>query len=142
LVEVEYEREPHATDVYRQRQAAVPVRAPTSPLEAAFAPPRRRGNPEQALASAAVRHEAEYFVPIEHHNPIELYASTVIYEAGGKLTVYDKTQGVQNVQRYLCGVFGMEPEDVRVISPFMGGGFGSGLRPQFQAVLAVLAARA
>jgi xanthine dehydrogenase YagR molybdenum-binding subunit len=81
-------------------------------------------------------------VPIEHHNPMELYASTVIFEGNGKLTVYDKTQGVQNVQRYLCGVFGMKPEDVRVMSPFMGGGFGSGLRPQFEVVLAVLAARA
>jgi xanthine dehydrogenase YagR molybdenum-binding subunit len=73
---------------------------------------------------------------------MELYASTVIFEGDGKLTVYDKTQGVQNVQRYLCGVFGMKPEDVRVMSPFMGGGFGSGLRPQFEVVLAVLAARA
>jgi xanthine dehydrogenase YagR molybdenum-binding subunit len=73
---------------------------------------------------------------------MELYASTVIFEGNGKLTVYDKTQGVQNVQRYLCGVFGMKPEDVRVMSPFMGGGFGSGLRPQFEVVLAVLAARA
>jgi xanthine dehydrogenase YagR molybdenum-binding subunit len=66
----------------------------------------------------------------------------VIWDGGGKLTVYDKTQGVQNVQRYVCSVFGMKPDDVRVISPFMGGGFGSGLRPQFQVVLAVLAARA
>ena len=107
-----------------------------------FAPPKPRGTPEQALAAAAVRHEGEYYVPIEHHNPMELYASTVIFESNGKLTVYDKTQGVQNVQKYLCGVFGMKPEDVRVMSPFMGGGFGSGLRPQFQVVLAVLAARA
>ena len=142
LVQVEYEKEPHTTDIFAARDTAVPVRAPTSPLEAAFAPPKRRGNPEQGLAAATVRHEGEYYVPIEHHNPMELYASTVIYEAGGKLTVYDKTQGVQNVHKYLCGVFGMEPEDVRVMSPFMGGGFGSGLRPQFQAVLAVLAARA
>ena len=67
-------------------------------MEAAFAPPKPRGNADQALAAAAVRHEAEYFVPIEHHNPMELYASTVVFEAGGKLTVYDKTQGVQNVQ--------------------------------------------
>ena len=42
---------------------------------------------------------------------MELYAATVIYEDDGKLTVYDKTQGVQNVQRYLCGVFGMKPEE-------------------------------
>src|SRR6185312_5321141 len=54
----------------------------------------------------------------------------------------DKTQGVQNVQRYLCSVFDMNDDDVRVVSPFVGGAFGSGLRPQYQVVLAVLAARA
>ena len=73
---------------------------------------------------------------------MELYASTVIWEGGGKLTVYDKTQGVQNVQRYLCGVFGAKSEDIRVLSPFVGGAFGSGLRPQYESVLAVLGARA
>jgi xanthine dehydrogenase YagR molybdenum-binding subunit len=142
LVRVEYEKEPHVTSIYHELKTAVPIKAPTSPIEAPFAPPKARGTPDQALAAATVRHQAEYYVPIEHHNPMELYASTVIYEAGGKLTVYDKTQGVQNVHAYLCGVFGMRPEDVRVMSPYMGGGFGSGLRPQFQAVLAVLAARA
>jgi xanthine dehydrogenase YagR molybdenum-binding subunit len=89
-----------------------------------------------------VGHEAEYFIPIEHHNPMELFASTAVWEGDGKLTVYDKTQGVQNVQRYLCSVFKMKPDDVRVVSPFVGGAFGSGLRPQYQVVLAVLAARA
>ena len=142
LVWVEYDKESHVTDVYRQRDAAVPTKASTDPIEAMFTPPKARGTPDQALAAAAVRHEAEYRVPIEHHNPMELFASTVIFEGDGKLTVYDKTQGVQNVQMYLCRVFGMKPEDVRVMSPFMGGGFGSGLRPQFQVVLAVLAARA
>src|SRR5262249_3219810 len=63
-------------------------------------------------------------------------------EDDGRLTVYDKTQGVQNVQRYLCGVFDLRPGDVRVMSPFMGGGYGSGLRPQYPSALAVLAARA
>ena len=115
---------------------------PTNPFEAMFTPPKPRGRPEQALAAAAVRHEAEYYTPIEHHNPMELFASTVIYEADGKLTVYDKTQGVQNVQRYLCSVFGLKPEEVRVVSPFVGGAFGVGLRPQFEAVLAMLAALA
>ena len=142
LVHVEYAKEAHATDIFCQRNAAVPIKAPASPIEALFTPPKVRGTPDQALAAAAVRHEAEYYVPIEHHNPMELYASTVIYEADGKLTVYDKTQGVQNVHKYLCGVFGTMPEDVRVMSPYMGGGFGSGLRPQFQVVLAVLAVRA
>ena len=142
LVRVEYDKEAHVTDIFRERDAAVPTKTPANPMEAMFAPPKARGKPDQALAAAAVRHEAEYFVPIEHHNPMELYASTVILEAGGKLTVYDKTQGVQNVQRYVCSIFGMKAEDVRVMSPYMGGGFGSGLRPQFQVVLAVLAARA
>ena len=88
-----------------------------------------------------MRHEAEYFIPTEYHNPMELFASTAIWD-GGKLVVYDKTQGVQNVQRYLCGVFEMQPDEVSVMSPYMGGGFGAGLRPQYQVVLAVLGARA
>jgi xanthine dehydrogenase YagR molybdenum-binding subunit len=142
LVRVEYQTDAHITDVHRRREAAIPVKPPANPIEALFTPPKTRGRPEQALAAAAVRHAGEYYVPIEHHNPMELYASTVIYECDGKLTVYDKTQGVQNVQRYLCGVFGMKPEDVRVMSPFVGGAFGSGLRPQFQAVLAALASLA
>jgi len=142
LVRVEYLEEAHVTDIHRQRDSATPVKPPTNPIEALFTPPKQRGTPEEALASAPVRHEGEYYVPIEHHNPMELYASTAIYERDGKLTVYDKTQGVQNVHAYLCSVFEMKPEDVRVVSLFMGGGFGSGLRPQFQVVLAVLAARA
>ncbi len=73
---------------------------------------------------------------------MELFASTAMWDGGGKLTVYDKTQGVQNVQRYLCSVFDKKSDDVRVISPYVGGAFGSGLRPQYQVVLAVLGALA
>jgi xanthine dehydrogenase YagR molybdenum-binding subunit len=132
LVRVEYEEEEHVTDLYRQREAAFALPEPAKP----------RGNATNAFATAAVRHQAEYYVPIEHHNPMEPYASTVIWDGGGKLTVYDKTQGVQNVQRYLCGIFDIKSDDVRVMSPYVGGAFGSGLRPQYQVVLAVLAARA
>jgi xanthine dehydrogenase YagR molybdenum-binding subunit len=142
LVRVEYDEAAYVTDVFRQRDAAVPVKAPANPFEALFAPPKPRGDADRALAAAAVRHEGEYYVPIEHHNPMELYAATAIVEPDGKLTVYDKTQGVQNVQHYLCSVFGLKPEDLRVMNPYMGGGFGSGLRPQYEGVLAVLAARA
>jgi len=142
LVRVEYAEEPHVTDLFRQRDATIPVPPPTNPIEALFTPPKARGTPEQALAAAAVRHEGDYYVPIENHNPMELYAATAVYETDGKLTVYNKTQGVQNVQRYVCSVFGLKPENVRVMSPFMGGGFGSGLRPNFEVVLAVQAALA
>jgi xanthine dehydrogenase YagR molybdenum-binding subunit len=139
LVLVEYNEETHVTDVNRQRRKAVAAAKPGADM---FAPPKRRGAAKQAFAAAEVRHEGEYYVPIEHHNPMEPYASTVMWDGSGQLTVYDKTQGVQNVQRYLCSVFDMKPDDVRVMSPFMGGGFGSGLRPQYQVALAVLAARA
>jgi xanthine dehydrogenase YagR molybdenum-binding subunit len=132
LVRVEYKPEPFATDLFAARDKAVKVEKPQKP----------RGKANKAFAAAPVRHEAEYFIPIEHHNPMELYASTAVWERGGKLTVYDKTQGVQNVQQYLCGIFNMKPDDVRVLSPYMGGGFGSGLRPQYQVVLAVLGAKA
>ena len=138
LVRVEYEEERHVTDLYRERDNAFAL----NPGDDPFGPPKPRGNAKRAFAAAGVRHEGEYHVPIEHHNPMELYASTVIFESDGKLTVYDKTQGVQNVQRYLCGVLEMATDEVRVISPFVGGAFGSGLRPQFQVVLAALAARA
>ena len=142
LVRVDYAKEPHVTDLHQQLDATVAIKPPTNPFEALFTPPKRRGAPEQALAAAAVRHQGEYYVPIENHNPMELYAATVIYEPGGRLTVCDKTQGVQNVQRYVCSVFGLKPEDVHVVSPFVGGAFGVGLRPNFEVVLAVLAARA
>jgi xanthine dehydrogenase YagR molybdenum-binding subunit len=132
LVRVEYEPEPHVTDLYARRDQAVVIKTPG----------KLRGNAKKAYAAAQVRHEAEYYIPVEHHNPMELFASTVLWDGGGKLTVYDKTQGVQNVQRYLCSIFGMKSDDVRVMSPYVGGAFGSGLRPQYQVVLAVLAARA
>ena len=132
LVRIEYKQEPFATDIFAERDKAVKVAQPEKP----------RGKADKAFAAAAVRHEAEYFIPIEHHNPMALYASTAVWEDGGKLTVHDKTQGVQNVQHYLCGIFNMKPDDVRVLSPYMGGGFGSGLRPQYQVVLAVLGAKA
>jgi xanthine dehydrogenase YagR molybdenum-binding subunit len=132
LLRIEYKQAGFVTDLQAQRDKAFVVGKPEKP----------RGNAGKAYAAAAVRHEAEYFIPTEHHNPMELYASTVIWDGDGRLTVHDKTQGVQNVQRYLCGIFEMPPDDLRVISPYVGGAFGSGLRPQYQAVLAVLAARA
>ena len=132
LVRVTYKEKRHATDIFANCKRAFELKRPAKP----------RGNAKKAYAAAAVRHEAEYFVPTEYHNPMELYAATAIWNGGGKLTVYDKTQGVQNVQRYLHGVCKMKPEHLRVMSPYTGGAFGSGLRPQYEGVLAVLGARA
>ena len=137
LVRVEYERETHVTDLYKEFE-----RARDAGIQGGHpAPSSARGNPGKAFDEAAVRVEAEYRAPGEHHNPMEPFATTVLYDEDGGVTVYDKTQGVQNVQSYLCKVFGCSKEEVRVFSPFVGGGFGAGLRPQYQAFLAVLAAR-
>jgi xanthine dehydrogenase YagR molybdenum-binding subunit len=130
LIHVEYKTETPVTDLEKARSKAFVVPKPGKP----------RGDADKAFASAAVKHEAEYFIPTEHHNPMELFASTAVPESNGKFTVYDKTQGVQNVQRYLCSVFNLKSENVKVISQFMGGGFGAGLRPQYQVVLAMLGA--
>lgn len=132
LVRVKYEEQAYVTDLHQRLDEA----------KAITTPPKPRGKADKALAVAEVRHTGEYTIPVEHHNPMELFASTVIWGADGKLTVYDKTQGVQNVQRYLCNVFKMKADDVHVISPYVGGAFGSGLRPQYEVVLAVLGARA
>ena len=128
-VTIEYQKEPHVIDLHAERSRAFAIDAPDEP----------RGDAEKAFASADVRHAAEYSIPTEHHNPMELFASTAIWE-DSQLTVYDKTQGVQNVQQYLCKIFKLQPGAVRVMSPYMGGGFGAGLRPQYQVVLALLGA--
>jgi xanthine dehydrogenase YagR molybdenum-binding subunit len=138
LLRVQYDTEAPSTDIRSARGNAVPL----TPGDGPFNPPKPRGDTRRALADAVVRVAAEYSVPIEHHNPMEPYATTAVPGADGRLTVYEKTQGVQNVQRYLASVFGLKPDEVRVVSRFMGGGFGSGLRPNHQAALAVMAARA
>jgi len=103
-------------------------------------PPPPTGDFESAFEQAAVKVEAEFQHGTEHHNPIELFATTTVYEGKGKLTIYDKTQGTINNQLYVANIFGLHYKDVRVLAPFVGGGFGSGLRPQYQLFLCVMAA--
>src|SRR5438445_4921569 len=135
LIRVEYERKPHVTDFDAQRKrGAISKRDPAQSVA--------RGNPAPAFEQAAVRIKAEYRMPVEHHNPMEPFAATAVWEGNGHITVFDKTQGPQNCRNYVAGVFGMPRDNVRVLSPYVGGGFGSGLRPQYQLPLAVLAARA
>ena len=137
LVRVEYQREQHETDLRAKREQGY---APPEERDS-MGPAKPRGDAEAAFANAAVRHEAEYALPIEHHNAMELFATTAVWESDGKITIYEKTQGAQNNQGYVASVFGFSKKDVRIISPFVGGGYGSGLRPQYQLFLAVLAAR-
>jgi xanthine dehydrogenase YagR molybdenum-binding subunit len=136
LVRVTYEEEPHETDVEKVRNTA--YKPPKT--RSGMAPPAPRGDAEAAFGAAPYKVDESYKIAIEHHNPMEMHASTVVWEGDGKITVYDKIQGVQNTQSYITHVFGLPKDDVRVLSPFVGGAFGSGLRPQYQLFLAVMAA--
>jgi xanthine dehydrogenase YagR molybdenum-binding subunit len=135
LVRVEYEQEAHVTDLEAQRKRGA-VSAPDNSHS------HKRGNPARAFDQAAVKVKAEYRMPVEHHNPMEPFATTAVWEGDGAITAYDKTQGPQNSRNYVADVSGLPRDKVRVLSPYVGGGFGSGLRPQYQLPLAVLAARA
>ena len=103
-------------------------------------PPKPTGDFEKAFANAPFKASGEFVHGTEHHNPMELYTTTTLYEGKGKLTIYDKTQGTVNCQLYVSNVFGLHFKDVKVVSPYVGGGFGSGLRPQHQLFLSVMAA--
>jgi len=134
LVRVDYAPETHETDLIAKQNQAQKPRA-REYLE----PPVSRGDFDKAMAKAPVQVEAEYGAPPEHHNPMEPFATTVIWN-GGKLTIYDKTQGVVNSHGYVCRVFSLPEDEVRLLSPFVGGAFGLGLRPQYQLFLAVMSA--
>lgn len=83
-----------------------------------------RGDVAGALADASlVRHEATYTTPAETHNPMEPSSTTAVWE-GDKLTVYDSTQWISGTQAVLAEAFGVPRQNVRVICPFVGGGFG------------------
>ena len=103
-------------------------------------PPSPTGDFEAAFEASSFKVDAEYQHSVEHHNPMELFATTAVYEGKGKLTIYDKTQGTINTQLFVANVFGLRYKDVRVLAPFVGGAFGVGLRPQYQLFLCVMAA--
>ncbi|OJH41347.1 xanthine dehydrogenase family protein molybdopterin-binding subunit [Cystobacter ferrugineus] len=138
LIRVEYKTKEHETDLAAQRHKA---HSPAPGKGGYEPPPKPRGHPDKAFKSAPIQVDAEYSTPVEHHNPMETHASTVIHEDDGTLTIYDKIQGVQNSYDYVSRVFKLDKDQVRVRSPFVGGAFGSGLRPQYQLFLAVMAAR-
>jgi len=130
LVSVGYEEETPLLQLDDQR---------TQPFAEAF-PDVVRGEPDKALAAAEVRVESIYTTPTQHHNPMALFATTAYWQ-GDTLTLYDTTQWVSNTRNMVAAMLGLEPAQVRVRAPFIGGAFGSGLRPWPHVVLAAIAAR-
>ena len=99
-----------------------------------------RGDAESAFASAPVKLDQTYVTPAETHNPIELQAATAIWD-GSMLTIYEESQAIFNMRSVLAQMFGLPKENVRVITKFVGSGFGSKLWPWTHCPLAAAAAR-
>jgi len=136
LVRVTYDIEEHDTNLLAALNRAYQPR----PMKAGFTPPGNKGDADKAFDAAPVKIDAEYYNAVEHHNPMEMFASTVVYGEDGHLTIYDKTQSSQNSRWYVSHVFGLSKHKVTVRNPYVGGAFGSGLRPQYQLPLAVMGA--
>jgi xanthine dehydrogenase YagR molybdenum-binding subunit len=85
----------------------------------------KKGDAAAALKDASlVKIEQTYITPTETHNPIEMSGTIAHWESDKKLTLYDATQFVKGVQNVLARTLGLELENVRIISPFVGGAFG------------------
>jgi len=138
LVRVTYADEAGITDISR----VVPIEpAQQKTDQGETRPPQtRRGDPERALTTAEVKVEHTYVIPRENHNPIEMHATIAAWD-GDRLTLWDKTQWVHNTADEIAAVFSIPEENIRVISPFVGGAFGSGLRTWPHVTLAALGAR-
>ncbi len=142
LVRVEYDEQAHDTqmrsdsgDLYEPDQVN-----PTFPADT------DEGDVEAAMASAAATVDQTYTTPMEHNNPMEPHTTVALWRAiedddGIRLTLYDSTQGVHSVRTTLAPIFGLDPEQVKVVALHVGGAFGSKGRPHAHNVLAVLAAQ-
>ena len=100
----------------------------------------QRGDSDAAFASAPVKLDHTYVTPFETHNPLEPHSTTAFWE-GSTLTLYESSQGVVNLRSVLAQMFGLPIENVRVITKFVGSGFGSKLWPWTLCPLAAAAAR-
>jgi xanthine dehydrogenase YagR molybdenum-binding subunit len=105
-----------------------------------FEPSSRRGDPDAARARSVVIVEETYTTPVETHNAMEPHATIAMWE-GDRLTLYDSTQFVYGVRRFVAKTFGLPDDHVTVISKFAGGAFGSKGSVWSHVVLAAMAAR-
>ncbi len=143
----------HATDAAAQVRVAYDRATPATTMESPGAveykpdtanmnpPDTARGDFDAAFAAAPVKLDNRYVTPTEFHNPMEPHATVAVWE-GGRLTLYDASQGVDARRSSLAKIFGIPQTDVRVVAKFIGGGFGSkgGTNPHH--ALAAMAAKA
>lgn len=100
----------------------------------------KRGDPDTALTEAPIVIDETYITPVETHNPMEMHGTVAVWE-GDNVTLYECSQGVVNHRIVMAEVLGVPRENVRVISRFIGSGFGGKLFPWPQSTIAAVAAR-
>jgi xanthine dehydrogenase YagR molybdenum-binding subunit len=138
-------------DSLEQAQAAadtvkVSYKEETPDVQAKLAPQgeltvgSQRGDAAAAFNSAPVKIDQTYVTPVETHNPIELHATVAVWD-GTSFMLYETTQAVKNHQLAMSAMLGVPPENVRIVSRFLGSGFGGKLWPWTHDVLAAAAAR-
>ncbi|MEI9428330.1 xanthine dehydrogenase family protein molybdopterin-binding subunit [Mesorhizobium sp. Cs1299R1N3] len=136
LIRVHYEREAGIFDLKeRLTEAYTPRRT-----NAGFETDSAVGDFEGAFAAASVKIDATYRTPFEHHNPMEPHATLAIW-SGDEVTIYTAAQTLANFRAGIANTLNISPERVRIVSPYIGGGFGSKLIIHADTVLAALAAR-
>lgn len=136
LVTVTYETLPSTVDFAAEEKNAKPQKSTLIMSGAA-----KKGDAEAALAAAPVSLDLRFTTPTHHHNAIEPHATTAAWD-GDRLTVHDGTQSIDWVRTHLALRFGVPAANVRVIAPFVGGGFGGKGMVWPGTILAALAARA
>lgn len=134
LIKVSYQKNDAKVDFEKHRSEAVP----SKDKEKADA---RRGDVETALKNAEVKVEETYETPIEHHQSMEPHATIAVWESAEKLTLYNGSQIVNGAQNAAASTLGLKPENVRVVTPYIGGGFGSKGGQWANLVLAAVAAQ-
>src|SRR3989440_1835278 len=136
LVAVRYEEQPHDVELRADRgDLSTPER-----LNGGIETDTFDGGVEAALASATVSLDHTYTTPPNHNNPLEPHATTAIWSDEG-VTLYDSNQGAHSIRDAVATAFGLPPERVRVIAPYVGGGFGSKAFAHPHTILAVMAAQ-
>jgi len=131
LIEVEYEQTEPLLDLDDPRAEVV-----SNP----WGMDAHRGDVPAGLASAEVMVDANYSTPDETNNPMGLFATVARWD-GDSLTVHDSTQWPHGVRAALAAAFEVPESGVRVLAPFVGGGFGAALRVWPHVLLTVLVAR-
>jgi xanthine dehydrogenase YagR molybdenum-binding subunit len=140
-VQFAYKTEPFVVDDADPNARTVTVDDLGDPLTAVWAEPYSRGAPDDAFSTAPVTVDAVYTSPRQYHITMEPHATVASWGSDGRLTVWEPTQWVVGTQTAFAEWFGLPADNVRVISPYIGGGFGSKGGVQPHAALAAAAAR-